>query len=62
MYVLSMTGFMKLIKHEVMKEFLDCHFWDAATSVGGGRRVSSIRNPSFPFSSIISLIVCAHSL
>ncbi|XP_034677192.1 phospholipase SGR2-like [Vitis riparia] len=38
-----MVGFMELIKHEVIKEFSDRHFWDAATSVGGGRRVSPWR-------------------
>ena len=63
MYILPMTGFMELIKHEVMKEFSDCHFWDvAAASVGSGRQVSPVRNPSFPFPSITSLIACAHSL
>ena len=62
MYVLPMAGFMELIKHEVMKEFSDRHFWDAAALVGGGCRVSPVRNPSFPFPSIISLIACAHSL
>ena len=62
MYVLPMTSFMELIKHEGMKEFSNRHFWDAIASVGGGCRVSPVRNPSFPFPLITSLIVYAHSL
>ena len=56
MQVFPMAGFMELIKHEVIKEFLDRHFWDVATSVGGGCIVLSVRNPNFPFPSITSLI------
>ena len=56
MQVFPMAGFMELIKHEVIKEFLDRHFWDVATSVGGGCIVLSVRNPNFPFPSITSSI------